>query len=186
VANPRCTSTIALHAHHIKRLSVTFTHQGHLKEIILNTKPQAPWLQTFEEFMCATIIVDVHQTESGGYAFGKAMGEALMQSSAQVEALQAEFVKAKGNIEGLKLLEAFKRKLESIDYDFDVIFIAGHTGGMKHVLLNNLLVTPPDLLMRAFEYNIRIAIDEGLSVPVPGTDVDPRETLLAQRSHSIH
>ncbi|MFP3637682.1 hypothetical protein [Paraburkholderia sp. SIMBA_054] len=138
------------------------------------------WQLSFEDFCACSIVIDIHRNADGIFVVGKAMGEDIETSSHQMKLLEAEYERrSPGN--GADLLVRFKARLANSDFAGDVIVLSGSEIGAKHLVLNTMLVTPPNLLIAAYESTVSDAIARGESVHVPGTDEDPRERLLKAR-----
>lgn len=141
------------------------------------------WKRSREDFDANTIVVDVHRVEGGGFALGKALSSNETDARKQAETLLNEYRRRSPGKESL-LMAQFERTLRSTNFTGDAVILSGSAVSGKHVLLNTMLTTPPDLLARAYESEISSAIARGDAVFVVGTGEDPRERLLVERTNS--
>lgn len=142
-----------------------------------------PAQQSFEQFRENTIVVNVRQRDDGTWELGWPLNQHADEAERQRRRLLAEYERrAPGN--GEAILEQFERTLTDCNPTGDVVILSGHPCRGKHLLLNSLLVTPPDLLHRVHDSEIAHAALNGDAVHVPESEADPRDSLLAARQRA--
>jgi hypothetical protein len=140
----------------------------------------APSMQSPEDFRANTRIVNITKLDNGNFTVGTylATQESIDQEIGGLIELFDREVPGYGGL----LYSAFASSLAGSDITGDALFLDRHKVGGKSLILNTMLVTPPDLVARVYEREIERALSAGEHVFVGSTTEDPREKLLSIRN----
>lgn len=144
-----------------------------------------PGQQSFELFRANVMVINVHLDDDGTRKLGRALANDSDEVRQIREHLLREFERQSPGRAQARL-EEFERTLAATsEFKAEGLILSGTPVRGKHLLLNAMLVTPPDLLERTHSFSVREAMLRGEPVHVPQSDEDPRDALLLIRQKAL-